>query len=154
MNRRSLLWILLIAGLATSTGLWALGLVLGQQRFEAGLTLAKRQMAEGRFDEARSWLAEQSARDPGNGEIPYLLGVCERADGRLDAAMAAWSSVSEDSPFAARVRLAKGKAFVRDFGRFADAEPLLKSAINGRGATAVEARHALFQLFFWQGRVD
>jgi tetratricopeptide (TPR) repeat protein len=129
---------------------WGVSWAIAPWRFQSGLEWAKGRMAAGRFAEARAWLAGQTERD----EADYLLGICEHALGHPEAALAAWSVVPPGSDFATRALLARAQTLVGDFGRFADAEPLLQTARRGTGPAAVEARYALFQLFFYQGRHD
>ena len=122
-------------------------------RHQAGLERAREAVAEGRFAEARRWLARASARAPDDAETAYLLGVCEQAEGHADAALAAWGKVVPPSPFATPAALARGKLLV-ERGRFADAETVLAASARGAGSEAAEARYLLAQLDFWEGRAD
>jgi enediyne biosynthesis protein E4 len=130
------------------------GQLVADWRLRSGLRWAEREVAAGRFGPARRWLAAQSARGASRGEVEYLLGFCERAEGRPAAAVAAWSRVPAGSRLAVAAALARAKALVSDLGRFAEAEEALRPAIRGHDPAAVEARHALFQLLFYQGRGD
>lgn len=152
MNRRWLRIGCLVVG--SLLLLWLASRAVATWHVEAVLRKARNETAAGQFQTARRRLVALSRSSLANPEAAFLLGVCEYEEGNLAAALASWSRVPEGSPFAARASLAGAQTLVGDFGRFADAEPLLRSAMNGRDATAVEARHALFQLFFWQGRIE
>ena len=65
---------------------WLASWIIAELRFEAGLKKAKADMDSGRFEAACRWLAAQSARRPGHPEAAFLLGSCEYAAGRREAA--------------------------------------------------------------------
>ena len=50
----------------------------------------------------RRWLQECD-RKPRDGQVWYLLGLCEQSRGNPAAALKAWERVDPSSPFAARV---------------------------------------------------
>src|SRR5262249_54305737 len=133
---------------------WALTWAISTWRYRAGLANAEHAIASGRYAEARAWLAAQSARRPGSAEVEYALGYCERALGHPDAAVAAWERVPSDSSWPRRAAFDHVRILVADLGRFADAEELLPPLLTGTNPSAVDARHMLFQLEFWEGRSD
>src|SRR5207244_709747 len=117
----------------------------------ASLEQAKARIAAGSPADARRLLADAAARWPGQGEVVFLLGACEQALGRPEAAEAVWSRVPPDSPYTGhaamfRVRL----ALKRD--RLALAEELLPTALRASGSHAIEARETLVALFRLEGR--
>ena len=126
--------------------------VVAALRFQATLHRALDAMATGRFDVARPLLVRLAELRPGRPEVEYSLGLCEQALGHHDASLAAWARVPSATPFAARA--AGGRARVlEDRGRFADAEDVLKMAINASHHEEAELRLALQRLLWYQGRL-
>src|SRR5262249_43916397 len=83
----------------------------------------------------------------------YKLGVCERAKGRLEAALAAWSRVPPGTPFFANAAAWRGTTLV-DLGRYAPAESILTSALRVAGVLdAEQVQRALIRLYRLQGRI-
>jgi enediyne biosynthesis protein E4 len=139
--------------------LGALAMLLGAMwavetwRFEAKLGQSRRAMTSGDYSSALPQLRWLSARRSGRAEVDYLLGVCEQAAGRPDAALAAWARVRAESAFTAE--LANRRAQLEmERGRFATAEEILLPASQGRGPEAIETRQLLAQLLLNEGRVD
>ena len=99
----SLVWLLCLMACLSMlcwAGLW----ILAERRFQVGLKKAKSDMDAQRFGEAASWLTAQSASRPNHVEVAFLLGVCEDATGRHEAALAAWARVPPESPLGATRR--------------------------------------------------
>lgn len=140
-----------ILGLAV-LGFGLFRLVRSERQFQEDLQQARSAIAAARFGEARRLLGPHAARREDHPEVAYLLGLAEHAGGDPEAALESWSHVPIDSPSGPMVALMRAQVLVGDLGRFADAEPLLRSALAADGPTGVEARHALFQLLFFQGR--
>jgi enediyne biosynthesis protein E4 len=88
-----------------------------------------------------------------NGGIVYLLGSCELARGRDEAAAAAWARVAPGSAFAERALRGRLRLLIES-GRLAPAEELISGAARDRrnDRTAVLALVAM--LFRSQDRVD
>ena len=126
--------------------------VVETARFRTGLARARREAGSGGFAEARRWLATLPPSRASDPEAADLLGTCEHAAGRYEAALAAWSRIPRTSPFAARTDLARAKTLAGDLGRFADAELILQVALRAGGPDQVEVRHTLGQLYFWEFR--
>jgi len=102
-------------------------------RYRASLEQAKARIASGSPAEAWRLLAESAARWPKEGELIFLLGACEQALGRPDAAEAAWSRVPADSPVAGHAAMLRFRLLLeRD--RFAAAEALLPAALGASGS--------------------
>src|SRR6516225_10178612 len=97
MSRRQMMVTLAVVLLF---GAWGTARVVDTWRYRASIERAKAQIAAGRAAEARQLLADSAARWPGDGEATFLLGACEQALGRPDAAEAAWSQVPRTSTFA------------------------------------------------------
>src|SRR4051812_42301514 len=121
--------------------------------YRAELDQAKREMTEGLFNTARERLAVLAMRWPGQGEVDYHLGLCERSRGRLDAASEAWKRVAPGSPQAGWAALEWARMELKR-GRMADTEDLLVRAVSRPGSHAVEARWELVRLLRLQGRFD
>ena len=64
--------------------------------------------------------------------MTFLLGACEQALGRPDAALAAWSRVPADSPFAGHAAMLRVRLLLKR-DRFAAAEELLPAALRASG---------------------
>ena len=145
---------MLFVGISLLLLSWGVWLKLGEWRFQAGLERARKEIATRRFDQARGWLAAQALERPEFPEIAFLLGVCEHARARPEAALAAWSRVPLESPFGVKAVVARAQVLVGDLGRFADAEAVLAAALASPGKKAPEIRYLLSQLFYWEGRLD
>ena len=148
MRRRLLVVIL---GVALALAAWATVRVVDSRLYRAALEQAKASIAAGSPVLARRLLAESAARWPREGELTYLLGACELALGRPDAAEAAWSRVPTDSPFAGHAAMLRVRQLMKR-DRFAAAEELLPAALMASGQHAIEAREALVLLFKLEGR--
>jgi tetratricopeptide (TPR) repeat protein len=72
-----------------------------------------------------SWKADR------NGGIVYLLGSCELARGRSEAAAKAWARVEPGSMFSERAIRGRLR-LLQESGRFADAERLINGAASDR----------------------
>jgi enediyne biosynthesis protein E4 len=150
MSRR---WLLVILGVALVLAIWGTARVVDSWRYRASLERAKARIAARLPHEARRLLTEAAARWPGEGEARFLLGACEQALGRPDAAEAAWSSVPTASPFAVHAAMFRGRLFMKR-DRFAAAEDVLPTALRAAGESAIEAREDLVRLFNLQGRFN
>jgi enediyne biosynthesis protein E4 len=148
---------ILILALGALAGLaWSAAAIISGRRYEAGVARARDEARSGRFDEALRELsalpADQLFADP---EATDLLGTCEHAAGRFEAALACWSRIPPGSPRAASAALARAQTLVGDLGRFADAETILEAALPDAGPAArLEMRHTLSQLYFYEFRSD
>ncbi|MDR3634978.1 MAG: FG-GAP-like repeat-containing protein [Isosphaeraceae bacterium] len=122
--------------------------------FQRTLGQARRAMEQGHHDRAREQLAQLSAWWPGQAEVEYRLGVCERAEGNAAAALAAWTRVPRNSPRADVADLRRAETFITDRGRFAEGEALLVPIAAGTGPYAGEARQLLLRLVRHEVRLD
>ena len=78
-------WVMLLGVIALFAA-WGTARVVDSWRYQASLKQAKDRLDSGSPYEARRVLAESAARWPGEGEVEFLLGACEQALGRPDAA--------------------------------------------------------------------
>jgi tetratricopeptide (TPR) repeat protein len=138
--------VLVLSGL---TWVW-----VGAWQVRDGLAWARRRMRTGEIAAARDRLARLSAWCPRDGELEYLLGVCEAELKRPDAAVAAWARVPGSSPAAGAAARASGRVLVRAVGRLTDAEAAYRAAAHGTGAIALQACWDLTELLIWEGRLD
>jgi thioredoxin-like negative regulator of GroEL len=140
-------------------GLAGLGLIaaaswgVGEVRALAALDQARRDVAGGRMGSARVALLRLAGRRPGWDEVHYQLGLCHRAEGRPDDAIAAWRRVGPRSPFAGRAALFAARLAL-DLGRMEEAEELLLAAIGTDGPDRKDARWDLVRLLRLEGRFD
>jgi len=148
MRRRRLVVIL---GVVLVSGTWGTARVVDSWCYRANLEQAKARIASGAPGEARRLLVESAARWPREGELKFLLGACEQALGRPNAAEAVWSRVAADSPFAPHAAMLRVRLLIKR-DRFAAAEELLPEALRASGEHAIEARETLVRLFKLEGR--
>jgi tetratricopeptide (TPR) repeat protein len=141
----------MLLGVTTLFAAWGTARVVDSWRYQASLKQAKARLDSGSPYEARRLLAESAARWPGDGEVEFLLGACEQALGRPDAAAGAWSRVPTDSPFAGHAAMLRVRLLMKR-NRFAAAEELLPIALRASGQHAIEARETLVVLFKLEGR--
>ncbi|MDR3639541.1 MAG: FG-GAP-like repeat-containing protein [Isosphaeraceae bacterium] len=135
--------------LALAWGTWRF---VAMWRFEAGLDWARQEAASGRYEAPRRWLAGLSPQWSADPEAAYWLGVCSRAEGYHEQAVAAWARVAPGAPKGTVAALERARTLMSDLGRFAEAEVILERLVGRPGAAIAEARQALAQLYFWQGR--
>jgi tetratricopeptide (TPR) repeat protein len=106
---------------------WGGWYALGAWTFRSELSAAREEVARGRFSRARQRLAELARRWPNQSAVEYGLGVCERAEGRLEAAMDAWGRVPPGSPESPLATLERGRIAIK-LGRYRPAEESLRQA--------------------------
>ncbi len=145
-------WVVIL-GVVSVFVVWGTARLVNSWRYRASLKQAKARLDSGSVAEARRLLAESAARWPGEGEVRFLLGACEQALGRLDAAEAAWSRVPTDSPFAGHAAMLRVRLLLKR-DRFAAAEEILPAALRASGQHAIEARETLVVLLKLEGRFD
>jgi enediyne biosynthesis protein E4 len=121
-------------------------------RYRTALAEIREHIQAGRHAIAARNLGEVLKRDPGSDEALYLLGLCEKARGRSDAASEVWGRVPPTSRFAPSALTGRAAILV-DRGRFSEAEKLLTAALTDRRIEGFELRRFLAPLFWQQGRV-
>jgi enediyne biosynthesis protein E4 len=136
------------AGLVWCAWTWRQSRVYGGTMAEI-----KAEMAAGRHAIAARNLTELIAHNPGSDEAAYLLGVCEQARGRNQAAAAAWARVTPGSSFSARAINAHMSLLI-DGGQFAAAEKLINDAAQAPRNEPTALRILLLPLFVQQGRLE
>jgi tetratricopeptide (TPR) repeat protein len=88
-----------------------------------------------------------------NGGLTFLLGSCELARGRNQAAIAAWERVAPGSLFSERAIRGRMR-HLQQSGRFTDAERLIKDAAEDRRNDRTAVLMSLVPLFTELGRIE
>jgi tetratricopeptide (TPR) repeat protein len=132
---------------------WGTARAVDHWRYRSSIEQAKARIASGSPADARRLLAQAAERWPGAGEAEFLLGACEQALGRPDAAVAAWLRVPADSQFAGHAAMLHVRLILKS-DHFAAAEVLLPAALRAAGQHAIEARETLVSLLKLEGRFD
>jgi enediyne biosynthesis protein E4 len=143
--------VVLLCGAGLVSGGWAWWTYRGYQRamweIESKIAAGRYAIACRNLDKLLSWKA-----DP-NDRIAYLLGSCELARGRHEAADAAWARVAPGSPFSEKA-VEKRMHLFQESGQLAAAERLVSDAAvdprNDRTALLV----LLVPVFRELGRID
>ena len=141
--------VVIVAGSLTYGG-WRL---LGAWRYRTALSAIQADVQAGRHSKAARKLVELLAWKPDSDEAAYLLGVCEKARGRTDAASEAWARIPPGSRFAAGAVLGRAALEV-DRGRLADAEQLLNQALEDPRIDGLALRRFLAPLYWQEGRLE
>ena len=127
--------------------------LLRERRYRTALVEIREQIQAGRHGAAARNLAALLAWDPGSDEAAYLLGLCERARGRLEAVAAAWDRIPPHSPFAVPATLARA-VLESDRGRLAVAEQVLNQAFLHPRLDALDLRRLCASLYWHEGRFE
>ena len=123
------------------------------RRYRRAMVEIKQEIRAGRHGHAARKVQTLLAWKPHSDEAVYLLGVCEKAMGRMQDAFGAWERVSPASPFGAPAIQGRMELLI-ERGRLADAETLvIKSMSDPRGD---RSRLGLFLglVYSLQGRVE
>jgi tetratricopeptide (TPR) repeat protein len=122
------------------------------RRLRAELDRAQESIAAGRWATARRDLAELAQRWPADGELLFLLGLCEEAQGMSARALAAWEKIPVRDAFYPRAAESRASVLM-NLGRFAPAESCLIEALEAApAADRYPLLHALSRLFRLEGR--
>jgi thioredoxin-like negative regulator of GroEL len=121
--------------------------------YRGALARIRGEIHAGRPGHAAQHLRDLLAWKPGSDEAAYLLGTCEQARGRPQDAAAAWRQVPPDSPFAAQAIQGLMELEVQR-GRLADAEKLVRDALDDPRIRGSGLTLALGVVYAQQGRVE
>jgi thioredoxin-like negative regulator of GroEL len=110
------------------------------------------EMGRGLQSLAAKELAELLARNPGSDEVAFLLGTCEKARGRSEAAAAAWARVRLESAFAFEALEAR-VALLLERGEFTEAEQLVIGVCASRRMAGPDPTILLGPIYSQQGRL-
>jgi thioredoxin-like negative regulator of GroEL len=131
--------------------------VVRERRLDAEWARARSELESGRYDLAQGRLVRLAASRPDDGAVAYALGVCERALGHHDEAIAAWSRVPPQARVdAVRAAVAAARTLI-ELGRYADAEWTLDALDRGAPRDLPETAlvHELLAfLSRFEGRTD
>jgi predicted Zn-dependent protease len=143
----------LLLGLVIAGGYGGLR-AIEARRFQSGLEKSRNDIAAGSYRNARKQLVELSRSQAGDGEVEYLLGLCEMHQGRRTAALTAWEHVKPTSAFAARATIQRALVMM-EAGQYTRAEEILDAA-RGRatGTDDLGLLHALGVVYEVEGRAD
>jgi thioredoxin-like negative regulator of GroEL len=112
------------------------------------------QVAKGRYSAAcRNLEALLERKVDVNGELRYLLGGCELARGRVEAAERAWASVVPGTEFSERAILGRMQLLQED-GRLAEAERLVSEAARDQRNNRTSLMVGLVPIMSDLGRLD
>lgn len=123
------------------------------RRTRETLAAAEDAMQTGRYATAARDLSDLIARRPGSDRAGYLLGLCEKARGRLGEADSAWAAVPPDSPYGGRAVAARMDLLVEQ-GRLAQAERLIGRVADDLGPGGSALRMLLIPILVQEGRSD
>jgi hypothetical protein len=122
------------------------------RRYQSAMSEIAREIEDGRIGLAARNLNTLLAWKPGSDEGAYLLGACEKARNRTDAAFQAWARVPPGSPFSPRAIQGRMDLHV-EHGRLADAERLIKEALEDPRIDRSPLSLALRPVYSMEGRV-
>ncbi len=138
---------------ATGVLVWGGGRWWDARRDRADLAEVHKEFRAGRYEIAVRQLATLLDRRPDWDEAAFLLGLCEHARGRFDAAFAAWGRVRPGSEFFAPATLNRAE-FLTQRGRQADAEQLIEQALADPRIDGSSLRWFLVPFYWQEGRVE
>ena len=123
------------------------------RRYRTAMAEIDSAMAAGRFGLAARNLDKLLAWKPNSDEAAYVLGICEQARGRYQAAAEAWARVAPGSAFSQRAILARLRLF-HDTGRLAAAEQLIIDAAEDPRNDRTDLLVLLVPIYSQIGRSD
>jgi enediyne biosynthesis protein E4 len=121
--------------------------------YQTAMAEISTEVAAGRYAIAARDLAELLASKPDSDEAAYLLGACEQARGRNQAAVEAWARVTPGSAFWDRAIMARIRLF-HDVGRLTDVEQLIRDAAEDPRSNRTAALVLLAPIYAEEGRLD
>jgi enediyne biosynthesis protein E4 len=145
----------LILSLAVIAGvlLWGVWRSWNFRRWRGAMAEIQEEVEAGRHAAATQKLIAFLAERPDSDEAVYLLGTCQKARGRGPAAAEAWERVPPGSPFADRAIQGRMELEV-EAGRFADAEQLIKRAMDDPRFDPSSLPLYLGPVYWLQGRIE
>ena len=141
------------------TAVAALGLFWGgwkwweNRRYKRAMADITDEIEDGRYGTAGRKLTELLTWKPDSAEALYLLGTCEMARGRPEAAAEAWTRVAPDSRFAPMAILGRMQ-LAMERGRLAEAEDILTKALADPRIDGSSLPILLGPIYCQQGRLD
>jgi len=123
------------------------------RRYRRAMSEIEEDVEAGRNALAARNLVALLAWNPGSDEAAYLLGMCEKARGRSEAASEAWARVPPGSSFAPRAIQGRMELEI-ERGRLAVAEQLIKDAMLDPRGDASGLGLLLGPVYCLQGRSE
>jgi enediyne biosynthesis protein E4 len=123
------------------------------QRYRDAMARIELAMQNHRYAVAARDLSPLLARSTDSDRAAYLLGVCEKARGRVREADMIWASIHPDSPFGGRAISSRMDMLIEE-GRLADAEHLIEHSTDVRESDGSAIRMLLIPIFIQEGRQD
>ena len=153
MNRGAKRWMsALLLALVGAALLWGGWKWSEARRFRKTIERIEDEMGRGLQSLAARDLVELLTQYPGSDEVAFLLGTCERARGRSEAAAAAWARIPLDSTFAYQALEAR-VALLLEQGKFTEAEQLGLEACASRRTAGPDLTILLGPIYSQQGRL-
>ena len=147
-------WWLLLAFLLGTGCVWGGWSAWSYWRYRGAMDEIDADIIAGRYSIACRSLEELLSRtSDSNGRIGYLLGSCELARGRNQAADKAWAAVAPGSAFSQKA-LESRIHLLEESGRYAGAERLAHEAAQNPGYDGTALLVLLVPLYRDQGRLD
>ncbi len=152
-SRRRARWLVLAlvfsGGLVWTGWVWWTGRRSAQARaeIESAIVAGRYAIACRNLEKLLSWRADPT------GELAFLLGSCELARGRSDAAGAAWARVVPGSAFSEQALQGRLRLF-HDRGQFAAAEQFIHDAAEDPRHDRSAVRVLLVPMFRQLGRIE
>jgi enediyne biosynthesis protein E4 len=154
MIKKRHLWKLLLAGLVViglGAGGWAWWMdrqyKIAMEEIEADIVTGRYAIACRNLDRLLSWKTDW------NGGLTYLLGSCELARGRSNAAAEAWARVAPGIGFSEKAIRGRMRLF-HDAGQFAAAEQLITDAADDPRNNRTALCALLVPMFRELGRIE
>ena len=123
------------------------------RRYRRAMAVIEEEIESGRNGLAARNLAALLAWKPDSDEARYLVGTCELARGHHQAAEAAWAQVSPRSRFAPQALVGRVQLQL-ELGRLADAEQMIKDAVDDPRMDGPSVRVLLGSVYLPQGRPE
>jgi enediyne biosynthesis protein E4 len=117
------------------------------EEIESAIVAGRYAIACRNLDRLLTWKTDR------NGGIVYLLGSCELARGRIQAALEAWARVEPGSAFSERAIRGRVRLF-HESGKFVDAERLIAGSAGGPRNDRSALLALLVPIYSEQGRID
>ncbi len=122
-------------------------------RYRGAMAEIAKEIEEGRMGLAARNLATLIEWKPGSDEGAYLLGACEKARNRSDAALQAWARVPTGSPFSSRA-IQGQMAVLIERGWLGEAEQLITETLEDPRIDRAPPSLALASVYMIEGRDD
>ncbi len=145
--------LIILVGLVAAASAWFAVRAVEHRRYENELDQARRDFAARRFATARARLVRLARSRPGQGEVEYLLGNCEKIRGHAEAALDAWGRVPAGAPQAPVATLSRARLAL-DLGRYRLGETCLDGLKDAGGDIGEEAWRLLGWIYWMTGRWD